>query len=296
MAKDAKPQGNNDISVDTLVARARLLAKVRQFFAALDVVEVQTPLLGTHTVTDPDVEAIGVPGYGFLQTSPEYFLKRLLVAGMPDCYQLGPCFRHGELGRLHHPEFTMLEWYRLGFDHQQLMAEVAELVCLLLGPGKFKQLSYADVIAQRCPLSAPRDVLDLAFADGCAALTSGRYFITPYPADQAALARLQNQTTDAASPDMLLAARFELVIDGVEIANGYWELQDKQEHVRRFAEDNAERQQRQLPPRSVDQNFLSALDQGLPSCAGVAVGLDRLFMLVLEQDSLDKVIAFRHSR
>ena len=273
--------------VDTLVARARLTNQIRQFFIDRDVIEVHTPVLGRCTVTDPDIESIQVPGYGYLQTSPEYFLKRLLVAGMPSCYQLGSVFRHGELGRQHNAEFLMLEWYRLGYDHRQLMQEVADLVNTIMGPAPVQTISYAEVVGLDRPddrrlLDLPRDQLDLAFAEGCAAL-QGRWFVVDYPVDQAVLARVVDGK----------AARFEMVLDGVEVANGYWELQGLEEHARRFGQDQRQRADRQLATIEPDEAFLAAIHHGLPDCAGVAVGVDRLMMLALGQSSLDGVMTFR---
>ena len=267
--------------IEHLKQRAELLAQARAFFAERNVIEVQTPVLAKHTVTEPDVQSIEVPGYGYLQTSPEYQMKRLLAAGMPSCYQLGPAFRHGEQGRLHNPEFTMLEWYRLGFDHNQLMYEVADMVDALLGPKPYQRLTYEDVVGKS--EGRTRDALDLAFAGACERLTPGRFFITDYPADQAALARI--------NPDGQTAARFELVIDGVEIANGYWELLDVEEHRQRFKTDGEIRQQRGLPAMAVDEAFIAALQHGLPACAGVAMGFDRLVMLGIGAKALSDVTA-----
>lgn len=267
--------------IEHLKQRAELLAQARAFFAERNVIEVQTPVLAKHTVTEPDVQSIEVPGYGYLQTSPEYQMKRLLAAGMPSCYQLGPAFRHGEQGRLHNPEFTMLEWYRLGFDHNQLMYEVADMVDALLGPKPYQRLTYEDVVGKS--EGRTRDALDLAFADACERLTPGRFFITDYPADQAALARI--------NPDGQTAARFELVIDGVEIANGYWELLDVEEHRQRFKTDGEIRQKRGLPAMAVDEAFIAALQHGLPACAGVAMGFDRLVMLGIGAKALSDVTA-----
>lgn len=269
--------------IEHLKQRAELLAEARAFFAERNVIEVQTPVLAKHTVTEPDVQSIEVPGYGYLQTSPEYQMKRLLAAGMPSCYQLGPAFRHGEQGRLHNPEFTMLEWYRLGFDHNQLMYEVADMVDALLGPKPYQRLTYEDVVGKS--EGRTRDALDLAFADACERLTPGRFFITDYPADQAALARI--------NPDGQTAARFELVIDGVEIANGYWELLDVEEHRQRFKTDGEIRQQRGLPAMAVDEAFIAALQHGLPACAGVAMGFDRLVMLGIGAKDFFEVLTFR---
>ena len=270
-------------SVERLKRRAHLLGLARTFFAERDVFEVQTPVLAEHTVTEPDVQSIEVPDFGYLQTSPEYQIKRLLAAGAPSCYQLGPVFRFGEQGRLHNPEFTMLEWYRLDFDHVQLMHEVAELVDRLLGAQPYQYVRYTDLVGP--VVDRPRDELDLAFAQACERLTPGRFFITDYPADQAALARL--------NADGMTAARFELVVDGVELANGYWELTYSTEHRRRFARDNDSRRQRGLPEIAADNAFLDALETGLPDCAGVAVGFDRLVMLALGLDDLGQVLTFR---
>ncbi len=272
-------------SIEHLKQRAELLAQARAFLAGRDVIEVQIPALAKDSITEPDVQSIEVPGYGYLQTSPEYQMKRLLAAGMPSCYQLGPAFRHGEQGMLHNPEFTRLEWYRLGFDHNQLMHEVADLVDVLLGPKPYQRLTYEDVVGKS--KGRGRDALDLAFAEACERLTPGRFFITDYPADQAALARI--------NPDGQTAARFELVIDGIEIANGYWELLDADEHRQRFKIDSEIRQQRGLPAMAVDEAFLAALEHGLPECAGVALGFDRLVMLGGGAKALSDVMAFRGS-
>ena len=269
---------------ERLQLRAQALEAIRGFFAARDVVEVQTPVLAPATVTDPDVESIAVPGYGFLQTSPEYQMKRLLSAGAPSIYQLGPVFRHEERGRLHNPEFTMLEWYRLGFDDQQLMQEVAELVALVLGPDAVQTVTYQQLVGDMSGRGdVQRSELDLRFAEACEKLQPGRFFVVDYPADQAALARLRPDNPS-------VAARFELVIDGIEIANGYWELLDPTEHERRFAADRARRKALGRTDVEPDQPFLTALRRGLPNCAGVALGVDRLLMLAQNADRLDEVL------
>ena len=267
-----------------LVQRAALLWSLREFFARRQVIEVQTPVLAPNTVTDPDVESVAVPGYGFLQTSPEYQMKRLLAAGAPSIYQLGPVFRHEEIGRLHNIEFTMLEWYRLDFDHDQLMDEVAKLVDGVLGPASYTTVTYAELVGD---LDRPRDELDLAFAEASQALNPGRFFVIDYPAEHGALARLQPDNS-------AVAARFELVIDGVELANGYWELLDPEEHLQRFAQDQKSRNSRGLGSVEIDSAFMAALEAGLPTCAGVALGVDRLLMLAMGQRSLDKALTFRN--
>lgn len=268
-------------TVECLRRRSERLGLIRDYFKQRAVFEVQTPILAHDTVTEPDIASIAVPGYGYLQTSPEYHMKRLLAAGMPDCYQLGPVFRQDERGRLHRSEFTLLEWYRLGMDHLQLMEEVADLVNQILGVAPFERVSYGSLVSD---LSQPREHLDLAFAEAIDALPDGRFFITDYPSDQAALARLSSAQD--------VAARFELVVNGVEIANGYWELRDAGEHRRRFNRDRERRRLRGLPDIEMDSLFLSALDSGLPNCAGVALGVDRLLMLAEGESSIEAVMAF----
>ena len=268
-------------SLAALHARGELLAQLREFFATRDVLEVQTGCLGARTVTDLHINSIAVPGLGYLQTSPEYQLKRLLAAGAPSLYQLGPVFRAGEVGRLHNPEFTLLEWYRLGYDDVALMAELTELVDLVLGPGEYQSITYAEVISRS---TLPEADEDFAFADGLSALGDVRVFVTDYPAEQAALARLRG------SPPV--AARFELVVAGVEIANGYYELGDAGQLQARFAADLAGRRDRGGEALEIDTAFLAAMEAGLPDCAGVAVGVDRLLMLKLGAQSLAEVMAF----
>lgn len=276
--------------VNALYARGTLLRAVREFFHDRGLLETQTATLASATVTEPAVESIRVPGIGYLQTSPEYQLKRMLAAGAPSVYHLGPVFRAGESGRRHNPEFTMLEWYRVGFNDADLMAEVADLVNVALGPAEYHTVTYADVSA-RAPAPStvaaltPREAADLRFADGLETLDAGRYFITDYPAEQAALARLRPD-------DPSVAARFELVVDGVELANGYWELGDAEALRARFQDDLAVREGRgqNLPP--LDERFLAAMTAGLPPCAGVALGFDRLLMLNQGAASLQEVMAF----
>jgi lysyl-tRNA synthetase class 2 len=194
-------------------------------------------------------------------------------------------FRAAEFGRQHNPEFTLLEWYRLGFDDLQLMEEVAQLVDMVLGSACYARVTYAELVGD---LERPRDELDLAFNDAVEALPDGRWFVTRYPAEQAALARL-------CPDDPSVAARFELIVDGVELANGYFELTDVAEQTRRFAADNEARRRGGLAEVSVDQKFLAALEAGLPDCAGVALGIDRLLMLAEGAENLAQVMPFAWS-
>ena len=269
-------------SLAALRARAEILARVRRFFAERGVLEVQTPALGPVSVTDPEIESLATADGAFLQSSPEFYMKRLLAAGAPSIYQLGPAFRAGESGRLHGIEFSMLEWYRLGWDDEALMQEVAELADAVLGPADYRRFAYAELLATR-PDGAAHP--DLRFAEAVERLGEGRVFVTGYPAQQAALARLL-----PGNPQ--LAARFELIVDGIELANGYHELTDADELRARMTRDNRQRQAQGKPVMPLDERLLAAMACGLPDCAGVALGLDRLVMLALGASSLAEVVAF----
>lgn len=278
------------------------------------VLEVETPLLGQAASTDVHLESLSIGNAQcFLQTSPEFAMKRLLVAGSGDIYQICKAFRAGESGKRHNPEFTMLEWYRSGFDQFQLMAEVAELVSLLLGDCPVNRRSYRSAFAEVLDIDPHRasvselaalaqqhtgyaagdddrdTLLDLLMSQviepqlGRGELT----FIYDYPASQCALAKVKIDGQGAA-----VAERFELYVEGVELANGYHELTDAEEQRQRFEADLAERLQRGLSQVPMDQRLVAALQEGMPSCAGVALGLDRLLMLMVGTDSIRDVIAF----
>ena len=262
-----------------------MLGTIRRFFQVRDVLEVQTPVLGRHAVTDPAIECIETRDGRYLQPSPEYHMKRLLAVGAPSIFSIGPVFRADEAGRWHNPEFTMLEWYRLGFDADDLMREVAELIDALLGPSKYERRTFESLAAIDTD-AAGTEALDLAIAAAMSKLGGRRVFITEYPARQAALARISDG----------VASRFELVVDGLEVANGYHELADMEEIVRRFAADNLLRRTRGQPVRDIDGRFLSAHARGLPDCAGVAVGFDRLAALKLGVDTLADVMPFPGDR
>lgn len=316
---------------DTLRLRAELLAKTRAFFAAHAVLEVETPALSAAAVTDPHLFSFATPYSGpgprhgrmlYLHTSPEFPMKRLLAAGSGCIYQIAKVFRDGEAGRRHNPEFTLLEWYRVGFDHHQLMTEVAELVTMLL-TGRLplataERLSYREIFQRHLKLDPHRvsvtelarcveqcgismvpgmpmdDVdpwLDLLLTHGIESrLGQGRLsFIYDYPASQAALARLR-------PGDPPLGERFELYVNGLELANGFHELGDAGEQRRRFEAENAARRAQGLPAMPMDENLLAALDAGLPDCAGVALGFDRLVMLAAGKAAIQDVIAFPADR
>ncbi len=209
-------------------------------------------------------------------------MKRLLAAGAPSIYQIGPVYRAEESGRLHLTEFTMLEWYRLGFDDQALMDEVAGLVDILLGAANYRRLTHAELLATRP--NGPTDA-DLRFVEALKNLDAGRVFITDYPADQAALARLRPNNPR-------VAARFELVVDGLELANGYHELTDAKALRVRMERDNDMRRTLGKTLVEPDERLLAAMRHGLPDCAGVALGLDRLLMLAVGASSIREVVPF----
>jgi lysyl-tRNA synthetase class 2 len=287
MADSWRPSAN----IAVLKNRAEILAAIRTYFADQGVLEVQTPLRSQSTVSDPATRSLAVADGTYLQTSPEYQMKRLLAAGAPSIYQMSPVFRAGEQGRHHSVEFSMLEWYRVGWDHNALMQDVGQLVNQILGDGAYQQIRYAqlinddDLIARAADDISVRDDLDVRLDEAIRDLGQGRWFVTHFPAAQAALARL-----DATDPSV--ASRFELIVDGLEIANGYHELCDAQEMEDRISADNIQREQRNLPQISPDQQLLAAMRSGLPDCAGVAVGVDRLVMLALGLKSIEEALSF----
>ena len=295
-------------SIKNLQARSQLLWDIRQFFHERDMVEVQTPLLGRATVTDRYIESYAVADAGFLQTSPEYFLKRLLAAGMPSCYQLASVFRDNEVGRWHNPEFTMLEWYRLGYSAAELRQEVSELVNVILGEEEFETWSFRELILKQLAididkrnsvqldklLSPPNnergiqshEMYDFLYVCATTKKLPGRLFITNFPAENAALAKT------CMVNGVEVADRFELLIDQLEIANGYDELLDAEELNHRMNRDNQLRSSAGLPMVSTDSKLLDAMQHGLPPCAGVALGVDRLCALKVQANSLKEVVAF----
>ncbi len=301
-----------------LKARAKLLQGIRSYFSDQSVMEVETPLISMAGNTDPEIQSVRTDDGGYLRTSPEFPLKRLLAAGSGDIYELGRVFRAGEVGRNHNPEFTLLEWYRITFSYHQLMDEVAALV-VYCGQGKFdhwsqQKLSYREFFQQYLgidPFTADIDELvSTAKEHGISDIELGRrqwldllisHFIQPalpdtqltfvydFPANQAALANIRQDTPP-------VAERFELYLGRTELANGYQELTDTAEQQRRFEYENSQRKNRGEPVYAMDENLLAALTHGLPKCAGVALGVDRLLMAICGADSLDEVVAFPFSR
>ncbi|GMR07707.1 MAG: elongation factor P--(R)-beta-lysine ligase [Gammaproteobacteria bacterium] len=313
-----------DASLETLQRRAEILAKIRKFFADRNVLEVETPVLSHAATTDPNIDSFVTTLYGkslYLHTSPEFPMKRLLVAGSGPIYQMAKVFRHEQAGRQHNPEFTLLEWYRPGFDLLQLMDEVDDLVEAILptgGAGSTIILTYADAFKQYAgiddihtsAIDELRQVvkghgieiegLDDSDIDAWRDLLMGSIiaprlgieqwtFVTDYPASQASLSRI-----DPGPP--AVARRFELFIHGMEIANGFDELKDVRQQRYRFEADNDRREGRGQPPLPIDGRLLAALDVGLPDCVGVALGLDRLIMLAVGEDSISEVLSFQGDR
>jgi len=305
-----------------LKRRANLLAWVREFFAGRHVLEVDTPILGATGGTDPAIDCLQTVDGLVLQSSPEYFMKRLLAAGSGPIFQIARAFRAEEAGRLHNPEFLLLEWYRPNFDDFALMAELDALLAPLLDGFPARRMRFRDLLGERLgvdPLEAPvarlmlalnrhfqqagreadvltltggdrRAVLDLAYAEAIDGV-AGAVFIHDFPPEQAALARLRTDTRGGQ-----VAARFELIVDGIELANGYHELLDAAEQRRRFDVDLARRNAAGRWVPAVDERLLAALESGLPDCAGVALGLDRVLLLMTGATDLDAVLPFGRLR
>lgn len=302
-------------TIAALKERAKMYAEIRDFFAKRNVLEVETPLMCARSITDPYLSPFVVDNY-YLQTSPEYAMKRLIAAGAGSIYQICKTFRRDEAGTIHNPEFSMLEWYRIGFDHTKLMAEVDDLLQLLLGNnGSAHKRSYEELFQEFLgidPHTADLDLLkscaikhninlsqdvipELNITDWLQLLMSHviepqltghlPWIIFDFPIPQAALAKI----VQAKQP---VAARFEVYMQGIELANGYYELQDSTEHLKRFTQDNIRRAQMKINQHTIDERLLAALDAGIPDCAGIALGLDRLLMLRLGATSIAEVLAF----
>ncbi|HET6602775.1 MAG TPA: EF-P lysine aminoacylase EpmA [Xanthomonadaceae bacterium] len=312
-----------------MALRAQLYGRIREFFAARRVLEVETPMLSAAANTEPNIRSLSLrldapsaagPGQRWLRTSPEFALKRLLAAGIGDCYELGRVFRDGEAGRRHNPEFTLLEWYRVGWDHLRLMEEAAALVLEAFGlcgrSLRVRRCSYRDLFLGTLgldPFTAPEPALRGPLADweiDAAGLERDDWLdlllthrIEPgladdellllhdFPASQCALAKLRR------APDGgMVAERFELFVGRLEVANGFHELTDAREQRSRFVADNRRRVRRGLPQLPLDERLLAALAHGLPDCAGVALGMDRLLMAMLGASGIADVLAFDVAR
>lgn len=306
-----------------LALRARVLKEIRSFMDGQGLLEVQTPLLSRDTVVDRHLEPIEVAAKAiglhsserqsyFLQTSPEFAMKRLLASGVSALYQICPAFRASEQGAQHNPEFTMVEWYRVGDDLRGAIAFLAELVRTTLKINQVTIQTYQSAFLKWCqcdPLAAPTDALrslaverlgsdpdwsqdrddwlNLLLAELVQPQlgTAQPLILTHYPASQSALARICPE-------DRRVCERFELFLDGVELANGYHELVDPAELEQRNASVNLQRQADGHPPLPVDSRLLEAMHAGMPECSGCALGLDRLLMVMSRASHIDQVQAF----
>lgn len=300
-----------------------MLAEIRDFFQQRNVLEVDTPRLAAAGVTDCYLDNFVVPydfspassrQHYYLQTSPEYAMKRLLASGSGCIYQIAPAFRHESASKLHNPEFTLLEWYRVGFAMADLVEEVAALLCKVLGAEYIEQTTYQQAFLAHTnvdPLQADKQALlqycqqqNIALYDSpenlqldnlqqlIFALHVEPYIgqqspciVTHFPANQAALAKIDPL-------DNRVARRFEVYHKGIELANGFEELTDADEQKRRFEADNVKRVALGKPQMPIDEHFLSALQAGMPDCSGVALGIDRLLMLKLGVDNIEDVLSF----
>ncbi|HLB42915.1 MAG TPA: EF-P lysine aminoacylase EpmA [Gammaproteobacteria bacterium] len=307
-------------SLENLYLRAEMLKQIRHFFADRHILEVETPLLCHTSVTDPHIQSMSVVlqhQHYYLQTSPEYAMKRLLAAGSGAIYQISKAFRQNEISRVHNPEFTLLEWYRPGFDHHDLMDEVDIFLQTLLKTMPADRQTYHTLFQSHLNLDPHRATL--AELEKCAldrnihvhtAMTHrdtwlnllmthciephlGKKncpcFVYHFPASQAALARVQPGTFP-------LASRFEVYMEGMELANGFHELQHANEQRQRFEKNLVERKQLNLSEITIDEYFLAALEYGLPDCAGVALGIDRLIMIATQSKHINDVLSFDFSR
>ncbi len=301
-------------TLTAIQARAKMYKDIRNFFNQRDVLEVETPIIGARGVTNPYIQSFMVTDK-YLQTSPEYAMKRLLAAGFPSIYQICKVFRTEEAGRLHNPEFTMLEWYRLNFNHVQLMDETDDLLQLVLNCGPCKRISYHELFRkflqinphtatlEQLQLCADNHGINLSIAaaknlsvtDWLQLLMSHLiepkllgntpWIVYDFPAAQAALSKI----IDGEHPT---ATRFEVYMYGIELANGYYELQNVAEQQQRFAADNQIRATQGISIIQEDERLLAALEAGFPDCAGIALGLDRLLMLKINAKSITETISF----
>lgn len=304
-------------AISVLKERASILKTIRDFFHQRNILEVETPLLSHATGTDPHVQGIKTENNLHLQTSPEYAMKRLLAAGSGPIFQITKAFRNDDAGKLHNPEFTMLEWYRPGFDHHALMDEVDLLLQFVLKTASAERVSYVELFKKYCaidPITATLTDLkacvvkhDIAFFGELSSKDAWLdllithviephmgverpLFLYDFPVSQAALAKIRWEETPQ------VASRFEVYFKGIELANGFHELQDAKEQRKRFQEELKVRAAMHLPNVPMDENFLAALEHGLPDCAGVALGVDRLVMLALKCRSIKETLSFAFER
>jgi lysyl-tRNA synthetase class 2 len=312
-------------SIELLRLRAKVLGDIRRFFSARAVLEVETPVLSYSSGTDPQLDFFTTDYCSpplkhtvFLQTSPEFAMKRLLAAGSGSIYQICKAFRNGESGRFHNPEFTLLEWYRVGFTLSQLMDEIAELMAVLFNGYRAliptQRFSYQEIFKCYTGLNP----LEFSYQDYCTYARDNQLseavsicgydhglwldfifshnvqprlgensvcMVYGYPACQSSLARINEYNSQ-------ITDRVEVFINGIELGNGYYELTDAKEQERRFDKEIAIRQQRKHPVTVKDKHLVAALEAGLPECSGMAIGLDRLLMLLANSAAINDVLNF----
>lgn len=295
-------------SIAALKKRAQIISKIRQFFAQKEIYEVETPLLCRGTVPSPYIESF-ISEHKYLQTSPEFAMKRLLAAGSGSIYQICKAFRLEEAGKLHNPEFTILEWYRVDYTYHQLMHEVAELLTMLFHCGDCDFITYYDLFMQHLridpfvvtfqelkniankydfyiELDQKDEYFDLLLSHLIEPKLGNEkpVFIYDFPASQSALAQIRQDEPP-------IAERFEVYFKGIELANGFQELNSSDEQRQRFEDELQQRRKQQQSITVIDERFLQSLNQ-LPSCAGVAIGVDRLIMLSMNADTIKSVLSF----
>lgn len=312
---------NSTCPLQTLKQRAFLLAKIRQYFAKQNVLEIETPILSSACNSDVHIESFSSNpiklemNCSYLRTSPEFPLKRLLCSGVGDVYELGKVFRKGEISKTHNIEFTLLEWYRINFDYLQLIQDVINLFEFIflsfdLITPKSKTFTFAEAFAQILNIDVTHigtskinlcckaygysgsrlstdEALDYLFATQIQPSFDKQCltFITQYPSSQAALAQINPN-------DPTTALRFEVFYQGLELGNGYQELTDAEELTQRFNQDNSYRKEHQLEAVAIDHHLLSAMQQGMPECSGIAIGVDRLLMALMKCDNITEVLSF----
>jgi lysyl-tRNA synthetase class 2 len=308
-------------SLETLKQRAFLLAKIREYFAKNDVLEVETPILSSAGNTDINIESFTSEGLNpdhsqsYLRTSPEFALKRLLCSGMGDVFEIAKVFRKSEISRTHNIEFTMLEWYRLNFDYLDLIEDVTSLFKIIFSCFKLPDVRVDIIDFYQCfehflkiniktvtlenlnntchtygysgSQLTHDQALDFLFATQIQPQfdTDVLTFITHYPATQAALAEINPDDTS-------VCLRFEVFYQGHELGNGYQELTDANELLQRFKHDNLTRIQNQQKTIKIDDNLLKAMQNGMPNCSGIAIGIDRLLLVLLGCSSINQVLTF----
>ncbi len=329
--KELKTDWKPSASMLALKERAKLLSSIRHYFEMNGAMEVETPMLSSKATVDiyinsfsTEFEPIGGGGLEthYLHTSPEFPMKRLLAAGSGDIFSMGKVFRNGEAGGRHNPEFTMLEWYRVGMDQQGIMDDVTELLSSICPFTEVRRCSYGELFEEILDINPytvsdeeldhlvqtkvddgligleRNDCLDILFSKHIeptlGAVNKGKLegvFVFDYPTSMSALAKLRTNEYGEE-----VAARFELFINGVELANGYHELLDAQEQEKRFKAEQVKRRERGFDVYPYDQRLIDALQHGMPDCAGVAMGVDRLLMLMMNVKNIADVIAFDFHR